>query len=105
MNIYSDKSAHVQVIINCRYSVAQMCTPEDTFGHYVGTPSLDDVMSQNELTTSIAPSRVLSAPGKICSPTIKARCLYTTHVILIILGCQHTPSKVLNAPAKICSPI
>ena len=30
MSIYSNKLAHVQVVINCRYSVAQMCTREDT---------------------------------------------------------------------------
>ena len=37
--------------INCRYSVAQMCTPEDTLAHILGALSLDDVMSHNELTT------------------------------------------------------
>ena len=30
MRIYLDKLAHVLVVINCRYSVAQMCTWEDT---------------------------------------------------------------------------
>ena len=54
MSIYLDKLAHVQVVINCRYSVALMCTCEDTLAHY-----LDDVKSQNELKTSIAPSRML----------------------------------------------
>ena len=49
MIIYSDKLAHVQVVINCQYSVAQMCTREDTLAHYLGT--LDDVMSYNWLTT------------------------------------------------------
>ena len=38
---------------NCRYSVAQMCTREDTLVHYLGTPYLDDAMSQNELTTLV----------------------------------------------------
>ena len=28
-----------------------MCTYEDTLAVYLGTPSLDDVMSHNELTT------------------------------------------------------
>ena len=28
-SFYSDKLAHVQVVINCQYSVAQMCTCED----------------------------------------------------------------------------
>ena len=46
---YSDKLAHVQVVINCRYSVAQMCPREDELARYLGAPSLDDVMSQNEL--------------------------------------------------------
>ena len=49
MIIYSDKLAHVQVVINCQYSVAQMCTREDTLAHYLGIP--DDVMSYNSLTT------------------------------------------------------
>ena len=43
--------AHVQVDINCRYCIAQMCTSEDMLSHYLGVPYLDDVMSQNELTT------------------------------------------------------
>ena len=51
MSIYSDKFAHVQVIINCRYSVVQMCTCEDGFTYISGTPSIDDVMSYNSLTT------------------------------------------------------
>ena len=29
MSIYSDKLAQVQVVINCRYSVAQICTRKD----------------------------------------------------------------------------
>ena len=36
MSIYSDKLAHVQVVINYPYSVAQMCTSEDTLAHYLG---------------------------------------------------------------------
>ena len=48
---YSDKFAHVQVIINCRYSVAQMCILKDMLAQQLGVPCLDDVMSHNELTT------------------------------------------------------
>ena len=44
MIIYSDKLAHLQVIINCRYSVAQICTRENTLAQYLGAPSLDDFM-------------------------------------------------------------
>ena len=51
MSIHSDKLAHVQVIINCQYSVAQMCTREDMLAHNLSVVSLDDVMSHNELTT------------------------------------------------------
>ena len=29
MNIYSDKLAHEQVVINCRYSIAQICTRKE----------------------------------------------------------------------------
>ena len=42
MSIYSDKLAHVQVVIYCRYSVAQMCTCEDTLTHNLGAPYIDD---------------------------------------------------------------
>ena len=50
MNIYSDKLAH---------SLAQMFTREDTLARCSGVPSMDDVKSHNELTTSFAPSWVL----------------------------------------------
>ena len=33
------------------YSVAQMCTREDTLAHILGTLYIDDVMSYNLLTT------------------------------------------------------
>ena len=45
------KLAHVQVVINCLYFVAQMCTCKDMLAHSLGASYLDDVMSQNELTT------------------------------------------------------
>ena len=51
--IYSEKLAHIQVVTNCRYSVAQMCTREDIVAHLFMPAVLDDVMSQNELTTII----------------------------------------------------
>ena len=51
--LYSDKLANIQVVINCQYSIAQMCTHEDAFASYLGAPSLDDVMSHNELTTIV----------------------------------------------------
>ena len=48
---YSAKLTHVQVVINCRYSVAQMCTREDTLAHYLGMPFIDDFMRYNALIT------------------------------------------------------
>ena len=48
--VYSDKLAHVQVIINSPYFVAQMCTREDVLAHNFSVPCIDDVMS-NLLTT------------------------------------------------------
>ena len=51
MNIYSDKLAHVQVVFNCRYSVAKMCTREVALAHFLGLLCIDDVMSYNSLTT------------------------------------------------------
>ena len=53
MSIYSDKLAHVKVVINYQYSIAQMCTRVDTLTHYLGAPYLDDLMSHNELTTHL----------------------------------------------------
>ena len=47
MNIYLAKLAHVQVIINCQYSVAQLCTHENGLAYISGTSSKDDVMSYN----------------------------------------------------------
>ena len=38
---YSDKLAHVQVVINCRYSIAQMCTWEDTHARLFTRAVLD----------------------------------------------------------------
>ena len=49
MSIYWDKLAHIQVVINCRFSIAQMCTREDSLAHYLGAPSIDDVMRYNML--------------------------------------------------------
>ena len=51
MSIYSDKLSHMKVIINCRYSIAQLCTREDTLAYILGSPFIDDVMSYNSLTT------------------------------------------------------
>ena len=45
MRIYSDKLAHIQVVINCRYFVAQMCTLEDTLAHNLDAPYFGEVMS------------------------------------------------------------
>ena len=49
ISIYLDKLAYEQVVNNCRYSIAQMCICED-IALNLGVPSLDDVMSHNELT-------------------------------------------------------
>ena len=54
MSVYSDKLAHVQVVINCRCSIAQMCTCEDTLAHILGVLYDDEVKSYNSLTTLIA---------------------------------------------------
>ena len=51
MSIYLDKLAHIQVIINCPYSVAQLCTREDALAYILGAPSIDDAMSYNSITT------------------------------------------------------
>ena len=47
MSIYSDKLTHVQVVINCLYSVAQFCTGRVTLAHISGSPPIVDLMSYN----------------------------------------------------------
>ena len=54
MSIYSDKLAFEQVIINCPYFVAQMCTREDTFAHNLDARYFNDIMSYNSLTTLVS---------------------------------------------------
>ena len=53
MSIYSDKLAHVHVVINCWARDAPMCTSEDGLAYILGAPFIDDVMSYNSLTTSV----------------------------------------------------
>ena len=53
MSINSDKLVHLQVVVNCRYFVAQMCTCEDTLTHNQGAIYIDDVMSYNLLTLKV----------------------------------------------------
>ena len=48
---YSDKLAHILIVINCRYSIAKMCTCKDTLAHYLGAPFIDDIMRYNTLVT------------------------------------------------------
>ena len=50
MSIYSDKLAYEQVVINRRYFDAPTSTSEEILARYLSAP-LDDVMSENELTT------------------------------------------------------
>ena len=64
MSIYSDKLAYIQVIINYQYSVAQMCTHEDTLAHILGTPYIDDVMKHNELTTNVFANKIQNSTFK-----------------------------------------
>ena len=55
MSIYSDKLAHVQVVINCRYSIAQMCTLEDIHVPLLSWSSLlNPEGRKNDLTTKKA---------------------------------------------------
>ena len=53
MSIYSDKLAHVQAVINCPYSVVQMCTWEGIHSPLFMRAVLVDVMSQNEVKTLV----------------------------------------------------
>ena len=53
MSIYSDKLAHLQVVINCPYSIAQMCTREDRLAHILSSPYFDDVISYDLLTKNV----------------------------------------------------
>ena len=55
-----DKLAHIQVVIDCQYFVAQMCTHEDTHAHNLGAPYIDDVMSYNLLTILVKHTKKIS---------------------------------------------
>ena len=52
MSFYSDKLAHIQVVINCPYSIAHPCTSEVTLTYNLGALHFDDVMRYNSLTIS-----------------------------------------------------
>ena len=54
MRVYLDKLAHLQVVINCRYSIAQICTLEDIQVRLFTRAILGDVMSPNEFTTHVS---------------------------------------------------
>ena len=47
MSIYSDQLSHVQVVINCQYSVAYLCTSEATLAYNLGVLHFDDVKRYN----------------------------------------------------------
>ena len=70
MSIYSDELAHVQVISNCRYSIAQMCTHEDMLAHNLGAQYFDDVMSYNLITTDFMKCLVSAWPTKEDQPRL-----------------------------------
>ena len=53
MSFSSDKFAHVQVVINCPYSIAHLCTSEAKLAHNLGALHFDYVMSYNLLTTDV----------------------------------------------------
>ena len=48
MSIYSDKLAHVQVVMNSQDSVARMCTREDTLVHNLGAPYFYDAITHSQ---------------------------------------------------------
>ena len=50
ISIYSNKLAHVQVIMNC---LAHLCTSEATLAHNFGALHFDDVLSYKEYLSVI----------------------------------------------------
>ena len=76
MSIYSDKLAHVQVFINCRYSNAQMCTCEDTLAHYLGAPFIYVIMRHNTHITEYY-VYTKSSQGKISYFLIKTKIVFS----------------------------
>ena len=51
MSVYSDNLAHAQVVINCPYSVAHLCTSEAMLAYNLGALHFDNVVNYNSLTT------------------------------------------------------
>ena len=84
MSIYSDKLTHVKVVINCPYSVAQFCTSKDRLAHILGAPFIDDVMSYNLLTTSIAPPRMLIGVWDL---SWRQHLFWQVNTVQIIINC------------------
>ena len=58
MSIYSNKLAHVQIVINCRYSVAQMCTRE------YARPLFRQAVYRWRHETQYAHNKILDGPEK-----------------------------------------
>ena len=90
MNIYSDKLTHVQVIINCLYSIAQFCTCKDTLAYISGAPPIDDVISYNSLTTIILKWNAVCSPDKSIESVNLVSFLSDFDLVLIA---SHTLSK------------
>ena len=53
MSMNSDKLAHEQVVINFPYSIAQLCTHEDTLAYSLDTPYFNDVTHNTGLAICI----------------------------------------------------
>ena len=71
MNIYWDKLAYVQVVTNCQYFVAPMCTWEEYSPAF-----LDDVISQSDLTTIELPNSEQLNPKNRISLSSKVLIFY-----------------------------
>ena len=52
-HLFGQVSTHVQVVINCWYSDAQICTREDTLAHYLGMANIDNVMRYDTQITTV----------------------------------------------------
>ena len=83
---YSDKLAHVQILINCRYSVAQMCTCEDTLAHDLGVPCLDDVTNVAIFQCILRKKGFKSPMFANCPPLIHFHVYYPS-TLLVCCSC------------------
>ena len=98
MSIYSDKLAHVQVVVKCRYFIAQLCTREDGLAYIFGAPFINDVMTYNLLTTLVITFFRVAACYRLCrlDPLLNVRFVGVRPFLELVRGQRVELDRVLR---------